>query len=168
MATQKFLTNVLGQITEVIASIVSTGPASAGVIVATGPTGVIDNSFLPPGIGPDTQVVNTTEAISAGAYVNIYNNAGAFALRNADNTVSGKEAHGFVLTAFASGVPATVYFNGNNTAVTSQTPGRVYLGTVGGTLAAAPTGTGKVVQLLGMAPSATVNNFTYTPSIVLA
>ncbi len=165
---QKFLTNNAGQITEVLASTTSSGAGSAGVIPATNASGVIDNSFLPPGIGADTQVVTTSEAIAAGSYVNIYNNGGAFSLRNADNTVSGKEAHGFCLTAFASGVAATVYFNGNNTAVTGQTPGRVYLGTVGGVLAAAPTGTGKVVQLLGMAPNATTNNFTYTPSIVLA
>ena len=164
----KYLSNNAGQITEVAASVTSSGAASAGVIPAADATGRIDASFLPAGIGADTQVVTTSEAIAAGAYVNIYNNGGAFALRNADNTVAGKEAHGFCLTAFASGVPATVYFNGNNTAVTAQSPGRVYLGTVGGTLAAAPAGTGKVVQLLGMAPSASVNNFTYTPSIVLA
>ena len=37
-------------------------------------------------------------------------------------TVSGKEAHGFVLSAVTSGNNATVYFEGTNTVVTVLTP----------------------------------------------
>jgi len=165
---QKFLTNNAGTITEVQAPVTSAGAGSNGLIPALNAAGVLDTSFMPSGVGADTQAVLTTEVISAGAYVNIWNNTGAYGLRNADNTAAGKEAHGFVLAGFSSGVSATVYFNGNNTAVTGQTPGKVFLGVTGGTSATAPTGTGKVVQVLGISPASTVINSTLELPIILA
>lgn len=43
-----------------------------------------------------------TEAISAGAAVNFYNNAGVLGVRNANATAAGKPAHAFCTTSVAS------------------------------------------------------------------
>ena len=169
MAGNKFLTNNAGQITEIAGQQTSTG-ASAGQIVALNSSAQIDVTLLPTGIGADTATVVASEALSAGAFVNIWNNAGTPNVRNADNTAAsaGKKAHGFVLTAFSSAATATVYFNGNNNAVTGQTAGDVFLGTAGAATATAPTTSGYTVQKLGAATSATNINFTLNQPIVLA
>lgn len=138
----------------------SAGAGDSGKIPALDASGRIDTSMMPVGIGADTATITASEALAAGAFVNIWSNAGAFAVRNADATVVGKEAHGFVLSAVASGAAATVYFEGSNTAVTGMTPGVVYLATTAGTgTATAPSATGNVVQRIGFATSATVVNF---------
>lgn len=77
---------------------------------------------------------------------------------------------GFVLSAFGSGVSATVYFEGTNTAVTGLTPGIQYLdpATPGKSTGTYPTFTaGQVSQIVGFATSATTLNFQYTPSITV-
>lgn len=169
MPADKYLYNNAGYITERAAVQSSAGAANTGNIPALNAAGVLDASFLPPGIAADTSVVTASEALSAGAFVNIWNNAGAFAVRNADATVAGKEAHGFVLAAVASGAAATVYFNGTNNALAGQTPGRKYLSTTAGAAqAAAPAGSGNAVQVLGFAPAANIINFTAEPPVILA
>jgi hypothetical protein len=197
MAGQKFLTNNAGVITEkqsvqtsagagsagdipalnasgvldstiVNSTVVSSGASSAGKLTALNSAGQLDLSVLPTGVGPDTQSILASEAISAGAFVNVYSNAGTANIRNADNTAAGKQAHGFVLSAVSSGTNGLVYFVGNNTAVTSQTVGNVYLGTVGAATSTAPSGSGNVVQLLGVATSATSINTNAQQPIVLA
>lgn len=168
MAAKKFLRFINNVITEVFGVQSSTGAANAGDIPALDDTGRLDMSMMPVGIGADTQAIPTSEALAAGDFVNIWNSSGAKA-RKADATVSGKEAHGFVLQAFASGATATVYFEGTNTQVTGQTPGPVFLQTSAGTAgAAAPSGSGNVVQRLGIATSATTINFEGAPPVVLA
>ena len=120
------------------------------------------------GGGADTGTVTTSEALAAGDLVNIWNSSGAKA-RKADATTAGKEAHGFVLAAFGSGVPATVYFEGTNTAVTGLTPGPQFLNTTAGAASStAPSGSGNVVQRVGVAVSATAFNFQLNSPIVLA
>lgn len=118
--------------------------------------------------GADTGTVTTSEALAAGDLVNIWNSSGAKA-RKADATTAGKEAHGFVLAAFGSGVPAAVYFEGTNTAVTGLTPGPQFLNTTAGAASStAPSGSGNVVQRVGVAVSATAFNFQLNSPIVLA
>ncbi len=146
----------------------SAGAGDAGKVGALDASGRFDSSMMPVGIGADTQVITTSEAVAAGDFVNIWNSTGAKA-RKADATVSGKEAHGFVLVGAASGAEATVHFEGTNTAVTGQTPGLAYLSTTAGTASnAPPTGTGNVVQVLGFATSATTINCQTQPPITLA
>lgn len=147
----------------------SAGAADAAKLVQLDPTGRLDASMLPVGIGPDTASILTSEALAAGNFVNVYNNAGTANARKADATTSGKHTHGFVLAAFASGVAATVYFEGTNTAVTGLTPGDQFLSiTAGGSSVTAPTASGNVVQRLGVATSATSLNFEAAQPIVLA
>lgn len=165
----KFLIAVAGQLTEVSGQATSAGPGDAGKIVQLDGTGKLDVSLLPTGIGADTSVIQTSEALSAGDVVNVHDVAGAFRVRKADATSSGKEAHGFVLAAFGSGLPATVYFEGSNTQVSALTPGVRYLSTTpGSTTSTPPSAAGNVVQVVGLAVAATVLNFDRGTPIVLA
>ena len=164
----KYLYNNAGTITEREALVTSAGAGDAGKIPALDAAGRLDNSVMPSGIGADTAAITTSEALAAGDYVNIWNSTGAKA-RKADATVAGKESHGFVLASVASGATATVYFEGPNTAVTGQTPGPVFLSTTAGVgSSSAPSGSGNVVQRLGVATSATSVNFEAQSPIVLA
>lgn len=146
----------------------SAGAGDTGKLVALDAAGRIDTSMMPVGIGADTATITTSEALSAGDFVNIWNSSGARA-RKADATVAGKEAMGFVLAAFGSSVSATVYFEGMNTGVTGQTPGPVFLSaTPGLATATAPSAAGNVVQRIGFAVSASAVNFQSQPPVTLA
>lgn len=158
MAAPKFLTLVGGAIQRVVAAVIST-PDS---IVATGADGKIDVSFLPAGVGADTKVITTSEALSAGDFVNFHSSSGIKA-RKADGAAVGKDADGFVLAAVTSGGSATVYLRGINNQVTGLTPGEDYflsVTTPGGVQDAAPTANGQVSQRIGKALSATELAFT--------
>lgn len=169
MAGNKYLAQVSGTLTEVVSSQTSAGAGDAGKIPALDASGRIDSSMMPVGIGADTATITASEALSAGDFVNIWNSTGAKA-RKADASTSGKEAHGFVLAAVSNAAAATVYFEGTNTQVTGLTAGNVFLSdsTPGGSTATAPTGSGKVVQRLGVAVSTTAINFEASAPIVLA
>lgn len=155
--------------TIVNAKATSAGAGDAGKVVQLDASGKLDQTLFPAGLGADALAITTSEALSAGNFVNVWNDAGTAKVRKADATVAGKEANGFVLSAYGSGVAATVYFEGTNTAVTGQTAGPVFLGTTaGGASAAAPTATGQVVQRIGFATSATSINFQMGTTITLA
>lgn len=169
MAAKKFLRLVGGVITEIFGIQTSAGASNAGDLVALDDTGRIDGSMMPVGIGADTALISASEALAAGDFVNVWDSAGAFKVRKADATVAGKEAHGFVLAAVASGSDATVYFEGTNTQVTGQTPGDVFLQTTAGVGGSAvPSASGNVVQQIGIAVSATTVNFERGTPVVLA
>lgn len=196
-STTKFIKNLMGQLTEetglttsvgtadaqripalnaagvldasiVNSKVISGGAADSGKVVALDASGKIDITTLPVGIGADTASITTSEILAAGDFVNIFNSTGAKA-RKADATVAGKEAHGFVLTTAGAGAQVTVYFEGTNTQVTAQTPGRVFLLTTAGLAGViAPNGAGNIVQNLGFAISATAINFQSNIPITLA
>lgn len=154
MAAPRFLRNVSGKITEIIAAVVGT----ANSIVATDATGRLDVSFMPVGIGPEVISATATETIASGAWVNVFNNSGVISVRNADATTNGKPAHGFVLAAYVSTNVATVYTPGQtNTGLTALTlGGEYYLSTTpGGATATAPSTSGNIVQRLGIADKTT-------------
>jgi hypothetical protein len=167
MAAHKFLKNNAGVITEEAAITTSAGASDDGKIPALDAAGKLDTSFMPTGIGADTAVVAASEALAAGDLVNIYDASGA-KCRKADASTAGKEAHGFVLASVLNEGNATIYFEGGNTQVTGLTPGKQYLSTTPGLAAAtAPSGSGQVVQRVGIAASATLLNFQYLDPIVL-
>lgn len=146
----------------------SAGASDSGKLAALDGGGRLHSSMMPTGIGADTKVIEASEALAAGDFVNVHNATGA-KVRKADATTAGKEAHGFVLAAVLSGANATVYFEGANTAVTGMTPGPVFLqATAGAAGSAAPTGSGNIVQRLGIATSATEINFEPSQPITLA
>lgn len=164
----KFIKLNAGTLTEESTVSTSAGAGDVGKIPGLDASGRLDTSFMPTGIGADTQSITTSEALAAGDLVNIWNSTGA-KVRKADATTSGKEAHGYVLAAFGSAVAATVYFEGNNAQVTGLTPGPQYLSTTPGLATATPpSGSGNVVQRVGFATAATNLNFQSQPPVVLA
>lgn len=170
MAGDKYLYSNSGVLTEKAALQSSAGAGDAGKIPALDSSGRLDTSMMPVGIGADTSSLTASENLAAGDFVNVYNDTGTAKVRKADASAAGKYAHGFVLDAVTSGNAATVYFEGPNTQVTGATPGEVFLSatTAGGFTSTAPTGTGKVVQKIGVATAATNINFEWLQPIVLA
>lgn len=165
---KKYISNNAGVLTEVEATVTSAGAGNAGDLLALDAGGKIDETVLPTGIGADVAVVEATENLAAGDLVNIYNSTGS-KCRKADATTAGKHAHGFVLSSVTSGQNATIYLEGTNDQVTGLTPGDQFLSTTAGIpTATAPSGSGNVVQNVGVATSATSLNFERGPQIVLA
>jgi hypothetical protein len=167
---QKFITLVNGTQKLVDAGVdISTGATDAGKPVVLKSDGTIHESMMPTGIGADIKILIASEAIGAGKFVNIYDNATVATVRLADATTAGKQAHGFVLSAVTQGGNATVYFEGNDNAITGATAGNVYLSTTpGGFTSTPPSTTGNIVQKVGVATSATSINVEFAEPIELA
>lgn len=166
MAAPRILVRVLGIINDIAAAVVAT-PNS---VVATGAAGTIDPSFLPAGVGADIAVLVTSEALSAGAIVNIYTANSVATVRNADSSTSaaGKKASGFVLASTTSGQNASVYRSGMNTQLTGLTPGADYfLGAAGGVTTTAPTASGTTSQYLGTATATGTLDVQLGPAIAV-
>jgi hypothetical protein len=167
----KYIALVNGRQQEREATVNSAGASDNGKIVALDSTGRLSSSVMPVGIGADTATIQASEALAAGDFVNIHNVSGSPRVRKADASTAGKEAHGFVLAAVASGNNATVYFEGQNTQVTGRTPGaRQYLSatTPGAATETPPSASGNVVQFLGVAVSATSISTEIEDAIILA
>ncbi len=153
--TIRFVQRVAGVLTDLAAAVVATSNS----IVATNAAGTIDPSFMPAGFGADVVTATASEALAAGAIVNLWSNAGAAAARNADSGTgaAGKKASGFVQSAVASGAIANVYRTGMNTGLTGLTPGSdYYLGASGAVTITPPSTSGTTSQYVGTAISATV------------
>jgi hypothetical protein len=166
----KYIKNNSGQLAEVEATVTSTGATEAGKIVALDGSGKLDVSTLPTGIGATTKVAATTENLSAGNLVNLFNDSGTIKARKADAS-NGRRAHGFVLTGVTSPNNATVYLDGTITGLTGLTPGAAYYlsgSTAGAATATAPTTSGYISQEIGIALSATEINFEEQQPITLA
>jgi hypothetical protein len=161
MPAKTFIRRVSGVWKEILATVVSTGVANAGDVVALDDSGRLDPSVMPSGLGADVKAVVTSEALSAGNLVNLYSNAGTINARKADASAEGKEANGFVLSAVSSGGTANVYFSRVITGLSGLTVGaRYYLADTAGAATATPlTGTGKIDQYIGRALSATELQF---------
>ena len=146
--------------------------AETGVskVVKTKSTGLLDASIMPTGIGADTDAIVASEALSAGNFVNVYDNASTPNCRKTDATTAGKEADGFVLASVESAATATVYFAGINNQVSGLTGGSDYFldTTAGGANATAPSATANVQQPVGKALSTTELTFVRGRPITLA
>ncbi len=147
------------------ATVISTGAGEAGDIVALDAGGKLDISVLPTGIGPDVAVIEASEALAAGDFVNIHDVAGTPNVRKADASQANAAeiAHGFVKDNVTSGANATVYFEGANDDLSSLTAGTTYAlsATVPGAVVAlgsATTTPGQSLQILGVAINATTIN----------
>lgn len=157
MAASKFLKLLNGRPTEE-APVNTGGAGNADKVVALGASGTLDPTMFPAGIGADIVVVPASEALSAGNLINLWTNSGATNARKADASTTGKQCDGFVLASVSSGANATVYRNGQNTAVTGQTIGDGWLSatTPGAIQSTPPTGTGQTVQKIGRVVTATL------------
>lgn len=156
MAGNKYLKLNSGVPTEEAALQTSVGAGDAGKIVALDSAGKLDVSMMPTGIAADTASIISDENLAAGDFINIFDDAGTPKVRKADATTAGKEAHGFVKTSVTASAAATVYFEGSNDQVSGAVAGRVYLATTaGGFTSTPPSAAGNVVQMVGIATSAT-------------
>ena len=154
----KYFADASGKMTEVQPITTSAGAGDASKIIQTDSSGRLDVSLMPAGIGAEVSVVTASEILTAGNFINIYNNAGTANARKADATTNAKPAQGFVLSGAASAASATVYgISTKNTALTALTPGSDYwlATTPGGVTLTAPQATGNFVQELGTSESAT-------------
>lgn len=169
MAAQKTLQMVTGRITQVAANTTSAGAGDDGKIVALDAAGRISSTMMPVGVSGDTASITTSGSLAAGDLVNIFNSSGV-KVRKADASTAGKEADGFVLTAFSDAASAVVYFEGQITGLTGLTVGaRYYLATTAGQATdTAPSGSSQVVQYIGRAISDTQISFEPAEGIVLA
>lgn len=138
-------------------TITSAGAADSAKLPRLDAGGKLDNTVMPTGLGAATIALVASEALTAGNWVNVWNNAGVANVRKADATTEGKEVHGFVLASFAAAASATVYLEGQNNQLATLTPGaRQYLAIVAGTGSeTAPVAAGNVVQQIGVALNAT-------------
>lgn len=169
MAAAKFLQHDAAGGLREVQGVTTGGAPNAEKIPALDASGRLDITMMPTGLGADTVVLPAVGALAAGDFVNIYNNGGVPSCRKADASSPTTIAHGFVLSAVATGANATVYFEGNNGAVTGQTAGKVFLSaTAGLATSVAPTAAGEVVQCIGIAVSTTQINFEPHPAILLA
>ncbi|HYC27609.1 MAG TPA: hypothetical protein VEB42_02320 [Chitinophagaceae bacterium] len=172
MAAKKFLRYVNGVLNEVFGIQVSAGAGNAGDIVALDDQGRIDSSMMPIGYGSETKSIVASEALAAGDFVNIYDNAGTPTVRKADASGGfAKRAMGFVIGAVANGANATVYYGNLNNQKSALTPGaRQYLSatTPGATSDTPPSTAGHIVQVLGNAVAATEILVEIQEPIVLA
>jgi hypothetical protein len=167
MATNKFLTFLSNKIQFVTAIASSAGAGDANKIISTGSDGLIDPTLMPTGIGADTQSVVASENLSAGDWVNVYDNGGTPSVRKADANPE-RACTGFVLSSVSSAANATVYRSGTNTALTGLTTGTYYYlsATAGTGTATAPTTSGDVIQGLGYA--ATSSSIAFQPTTPIA
>ncbi len=169
MAAQKFLTLISGVFTEIQAILTSAGAGSSGLIPALDSTGRLDQTFMPVGVVPDVKSIVTSENLSAGNLVNIYDNSSVPTARKADCS-NGRVAMGFVLAATTSPAAAIVYFPGvTNTGLSAMTTGILqYLSTAGGISSTAPSTSGYISQQVGYAASPTELPFNPQIAVTLA
>lgn len=170
MAAKKFLRLIGGRIKEVVGIVVSAGAGNDGDIAVLDSSGKFDLSVMPSGVGPQVKSLATSENLSAGNIVNIYDDSGTPTARKADGTAEGKEAVGFVLAGSTTPGPATVYLTGTITGLSTLTPGaRYYLDTTAGAVTDTPlTGSGNVSQYIGTAISTTEIAFDPDEPITIA
>lgn len=170
MSALKFLTqNLATGFTDLVTALTtSSGVGDANKIIATTSTGKLDASFLPAGLDISVESIVASEALTAGDYVNIYDNAGTRTVRKADASLA-RPAHGFVLTGVSNGGSASVYVNGVNNQISGLTPGaRVFLSatSAGRPTATAPAHTsGFIIQVLGVATSSSSVRYEYDDPI---
>lgn len=170
MAAARYIALVAGKLKQIAGTVASAGAGDDGKLVALDAAGKLDPTVLPTGVGAETKLVLTSEALAAGDWVNVYDNAGTANVRKADASDPVKYANGFVLAAFGSAVNATVYTEGINNQVSGQTAGIVYLSgaSAGAGITTPPTTAGHIVQQIGFALSATEVSFEPQLSVELA
>ena len=160
MAGKKYIQLGTAGLEEVAATDSSAGVGDAGELVALGASGKIALNMMPSGIGPATKSIIASEAITAPALVNIWNDASVAKIRKAD-AATNKPANGFILASVASAAVAAVYFEGEVTGLSGLTAGKVWLSSTvpGATQATIPTTAGHIAQPVGWVTSATTIDF---------
>lgn len=169
----KYLALVVGKIKQIEALVTSAGAGDAGKIPALDSAGKLDTSMMPVGVGADTKSIVAFENLTAGDFVNVFDDGGTIKVRKADASSNAKEAHGFVLANVTAPAAATVYFEGTNTARTGLTIGVKYFlshSTPGGVVVAGSISTtaGHIIQEIGQSLATTEISFEPQSTVELA
>lgn len=168
MPGNKYIKNASGQLTEEASVQTSAGAGDAGKIVALNGSGKIDDTMLE---GAEATSIEASENLSAGDFVNIFDDAGTTKVRKADASGgNAKKADGYVKDAVTSGQPATVYFGNINADLSGLTKGAIYYvsATPGAITTTAPSTAAYIVQRVGKAISATELLVEIQDTLVLA
>ena len=180
MANKFLAIDQFGDEVELTGISTSAGVADANKMVATGADGRVNVSLMPSGFGSDIEPVVCSEALSAGNWVSIFDNAGVRGCHKASNLDATKPCTGFVKASFGLGDTAQVYLRGINDQIpigTIDETGngkKAFLGVAGATTLAPPTATGNYLQVLGPvvlvdeANSLVSVNFSYEQGIIRA
>lgn len=156
----KFYTFLANKWQLVAALVTSSGAGDAGKIIATNSDGKVDITLMPAGIGADTFVGASSENLTAGQLVNLWDDSGTTKVRVATNADPAKEADGYVLAGVTAPANATVYLDGTINGLSGLDPAvQHYLGTAGGVTDTAPTSSGTLIQPIGKSVSATAIAF---------
>jgi hypothetical protein len=154
----KFFTfNDTSQTFDEVAFISTGGAGNENKAVQTNAQGFIDASML---ASAEVKVGNASEAITANQLV-YFKADGTVA--KASGAVSGHKAQGWAANSASVGQPVTVYQEGTIGGLTGLTPeATLYLSatTAGAYTETAPTGSGEMLQVVGVALSTTELNFT--------
>jgi hypothetical protein len=145
-----------GGFDEVTPKTISSGAEDAGKLFVPDATGKWDESLIPAADG--ARAVWASEALSPGDFVNVFSDNGTPKLRKADASSLDTRAHGFVKAAAAEGEQAKLYESGINAGLTGLSIGKAYFlsdATPGTSAATAPTTSGHVAQIIGVAVSST-------------
>lgn len=167
----KYIALITGKLKEVEALVTSAGAGDAGKIPALDAAGLLDASLMPVGVGATVVVAPASEALTAGNFVNLWNDAGTLKVRKADATTNAKPALGFVLENVSEAANATVYLLSQmNTGVSGLTIGSDYFlsTTPGGVTTTAPSAAGNIVQFIGKATQTTALPFLNVNTIEVA
>jgi len=134
----------------------SAGAGDAGKLPKLDAAGKLDSTMMPAGVELQTRSVPTSDNLAAGDIVNLWQNAGTTTARKAVASDTGKQAHGYVMSATTAPAAATVFFGGTISGLSGLTPGPQFLSaTAGRATATCPSTGGYIAQNLGYAPSAT-------------
>ena len=154
-----------GSLQEKVALELSGGAIDANKIPKTDATGRLHKSFMPEGIGADTQGLVASEDMLKGTLVNQFNDAGVVKVRKA-NAALGHEATGFIKDDVVAGAVVLVYFEGNNphiATVTSENLGKTaFVSATPGEISFTPPAagsTGHISQAVGRVTSTNNLNF---------
>ncbi len=150
MPTQKpiLFNEATGGFDEVTPMTVSAGAADAGKMFVPDASGKWDESLIPNTDG--ARAFAASEALSAGDFVNVFDDNGTPKLRKADASSIATRAHGFVKAAASEGETVKFYESGVNAGLTGLTVGAVYFlsdAAAGEPVATAPTTAGHIAQV---------------------
>lgn len=164
----KFLNITNGKRTQEQAIAASAGAADANKIARLDATGKFDASMIPPQASNESRSIQASEAIAAGALINIHDSAGSPRVRNADAS-SNKPADGFAQAAIASGASGTINLEqGTITGLSGLTIGADYWlsATTAGAITNVSPSAPNATQEVGKALSATELRFSAGDFIV--
>jgi hypothetical protein len=103
----------------------SSGVGDAEKVIGTDASGKIDISLLPGSVISTPVTAIADGALTAGDFINVYDDLGTAKVRKADASDATKICNGFVLASYLDGATVSCYTRGENTAF-AGTAGAIY------------------------------------------